>query len=220
MPFHCIDREIEKGCNLEQRLIEHILEYHHATLEDREFYKTCHRSFDNILAHQHLHRVIASRIDDLQRSLNRFARSNPPTSDQVEGTVVGDAEEPGPKRCVLVQVGQRHERTNKRVLHDVLAIDDGPHQARTIAMQFRPNLGRQSKQLLRTRPVRLGGSGVQDCIPSRMVTPFSPLNPNAKPSANSGSSSADTTLFPKSRGGIGAPNRARKSLGSMPAAWA
>src|SRR6202011_6022110 len=131
---------------------------------------------------------------------------------------VGDPEQPWSKRRRLLQalflkLLQRHESADERVLHDVLAVDDRSHETRAIAMQFGPQRVGQSEELRPAVAVRRGTSRAQAAAPSSMVTPVSPLSPKAKPSAYFGSSSTETTFSPNSRGGIGAPKRARYCSG-------
>src|SRR6266704_1876757 len=117
---------------------------------------------------------------------------------------------------------QRHESPDQRILHDVLAVDDRSHQTRAIAVQFGPQLVGLGEQPRQAVTVRRGPSCAQAAAPSSTVIPVSPLSPKAKPSAYFGSSSTETTFSPNSRGGIGAPKRARNSSRWTPMAraWA
>src|SRR5947207_550512 len=89
------------------------------------------------------------------------------------------------------------------------------HHAALRSLKLRPQLAGQSEHLRPAVAVRRGPSA-QAASPSSMVTPVSPLSPKAKTSAYFGSSSTETTFSPNSRGGIGAPKRARNATRSRP----
>jgi hypothetical protein len=67
----------------------------------------------------------ASRSGRRRRFLTKFARC-------AEGRArgVGYPEQPGSKRRRLLEVLQRHESPDERILHDVLAVDDRSHETR------------------------------------------------------------------------------------------
>jgi hypothetical protein len=132
---------------------------------------------------------------------------------------MSDPEQPGSKRRRLLQIFQRHESPDKRVLHDVLAVDDGSHEACAVTVQIGPQLAGQSEELLPAVLVHQRPFQAQAAA-SSIVTPVSPLSPKAKPWAYFRSSSTETTFSPSSRGGIGAPKRATNSSGLMPMACA
>ena len=211
MALHGVDREVEEGGDLDQRLVEHVLQDDDAPLERGELRKARHRGLDRFLAHQHLHGVRAGRVGDIRGGVDRFGHAHRPAAQQVEGAVMGDPEQPGSKRRRLLQVLQRRESPNERVLHDVLAVDDRSHETRAIAVQLGPQLAGQGEEPRPAFVVQRGPSCAQAAAPSSIVTPVSPLSPKAKPSAYFGSSSTETTFSPNSRGGIGAPKRARNS---------
>src|ERR1700722_3756875 len=133
---------------------------------------------------------------------------------------MSNPEQPGSKRWRLLEILQRHESPDERVLHDVLAVDDRSHQTRAVTVQIGPQFAGQGEELGPAIPVQRGSSWAQAAAASSIVTPVSPLSPKAKPSAYFGSSSTETTLSPNSRGGIGAPKRATNSSGFMPMACA
>jgi hypothetical protein len=133
---------------------------------------------------------------------------------------MSNPEQPGSKRRLLVQILQRHESPDERVLYDVLAVDDRSHETRAVTVQIGPQLAGQREELRPAVPVQRGPSWAQAAAASSIVTPVSPLTPKANPSAYFGSSSTETTLSPNSRGGIGAPKRATNFSGFMPMACA
>jgi hypothetical protein len=102
---------------------------------------------------------------------------------------------------------QRHESPDERVLHDVLAVDDRPHETGAVSVQIVPQLAGEGEKLRPAIPVQRGPSCAHSAAASSIVTPVSPLSPKAKPSAYFGSSSTETTFSPNSRSGIGAPKR-------------
>jgi hypothetical protein len=53
--------------------------------------------------------------------------------------------EPGSKRRRFLQILQRHESPDERVLHDVLAVDDRSHEAGAITVQVGPQLAGQGE---------------------------------------------------------------------------
>ncbi len=220
MGLHGVDREVEKIGDLTQRLIEHVLQDDDAALHGGEFRKARYRGLDRFLAHQHLHGVWACRVGDVRGGLDRLSHAHRPATQQIDGAVMGDPEQPGSKRRHLLHLLQRHESPGERVLHDVLAVDDRSHETRAITMQLGPQLAGQGKELRPAVAVRRGRSCTQAAAPSSIVIPVSPLSPKATPSAYFGSSSTETTFSPNSRGGIGAPKRARNSSRLTPAARA
>jgi hypothetical protein len=132
---------------------------------------------------------------------------------------MSNPEQPGLKRRRLLQILQRHESPDERVLHDVLAVDDRSHEACAVTVQIGPQLAGQSEELRPAFLVEQGQSSAQAAA-SSIVTPAPPLSPKAKPSAYFGCSSTETTFSPNFRGGIGAPKRATNSSGFMPMACA
>src|SRR4029077_20277246 len=122
------------------------------------------------------------------------------------------SEKPGSKLRRLVQILQRHESPDERVLHDVLAVDDRSHEACAVTVQIGPQLAGESEELLPAVLVHRKPFQAQAAA-SSIVTPVSPLSPTAKPWAYFGSSSTETTFSPNSRGGIGAPKRATNASG-------
>src|ERR1700722_5957702 len=126
---------------------------------------------------------------------------------------MSNPEQPRSKRRRLLQILQRHESADERVLYDVLAVDDRSHETRAVAVQIGPQLAGQSEEPRPAVPVQRGPSWAQAAAASSIVTPVSPLSPKANPSAYFGSSSTETTFSPNSRGGIGAPKRATSSAG-------
>src|SRR5260370_42010187 len=133
---------------------------------------------------------------------------------------MGDPKQPGSKRRHLLQILQRHESPDQRVLHDVLAVDDRSHQTRAVAVQLGPQFVGQREKLRPAVAIKRGPCCAQTAAPSSIVTPVSPLSPKAKTSAYLGSSSTETTFSPNSRGGIVAPQRAKNSSRSRTAALA
>lgn len=65
MPFYGVDREVEQGGDLRQRLVEHVLQDDDAALRNAELQEARYRSLDRFLAHQHLHGIGACRISDV-----------------------------------------------------------------------------------------------------------------------------------------------------------
>src|SRR4030095_5559853 len=122
-----------------------------------------------------------------------------------------DPEQPGSKRRRLFQILQRHGSPEQRVLQDILAVDHRSHQTRAIAVQFGLQLAGQREQLRLAVAAQRRPICTHAAAPSSTVIPVSPLSPKAKPSAYFGSSSTETTFSPNSRGGIGAPKRARNA---------
>ena len=57
MAFHRVNREVEEGSDLYQRLVEDVLQDDDTALEGGELRKARHRGFDRLLAHQHLQGV-------------------------------------------------------------------------------------------------------------------------------------------------------------------
>ena len=49
MAFHCVNREVEEGSDLYQRLVEHVLQDDDAALEGGELREARHRGFDRSL---------------------------------------------------------------------------------------------------------------------------------------------------------------------------
>src|SRR5580700_201996 len=62
---------------------------------------------------------------------------------KVQSRIVGDAKQPALRMCDWSRVRQRLDRLDQRLLHHVLAIDDGAGHARAVAMQLRPQLAEQ-----------------------------------------------------------------------------
>src|SRR5260221_10866595 len=138
---------------------------------------------------------------------------------------MGDPEQPRSKRrrllqALLLKLLQRHEGADQRVLNHVLSVDNRSHETRAITMQLGLQLAGQSEELRLAVAVRRWPCCAQAAAPSSIVIPVSPLSPKAKPSAYFGSFSTDTTFSPNSRGGIGAPKRARNSSRLTPMARA
>ena len=104
---------------------------------------------------------------------------------------MSNPEKPRSKRRRLLQIFQRHESPDERVLHDVLAVDDRSHEACAVTVQIGPQLAGQSEDSAR----RSGSSRAvrpQAAAASSIVTSAPPLNPKAKPSAYFWSSSTET----------------------------
>ena len=222
MSLHRIDREIEHGGDFFQRLVEHVLEDHYAALHGRKLCEPRHRCFDRLPPHHHLHRIWNFRIGDLMGRLDGLGRADRAAAQEIERTVVGDAEQPGAHWRALLQLVERDEGAGESVLHHIFAVDHRAHQPRAVAVKLRPQLFDERQELCVARRWRLVGwrGWVQAAAPSRTVIPVSPLRPKAMPSAYFGSSSSETTFSPNSRGGSGAPKRARNSSGFMPMARA
>ena len=186
----------------------------------RKLGKTRNRGLDRFLTHQGLHRVRVGFIGDIGGGLDRLRLPYRAAAQQIERAVMGNSKQPRPKLRHLLDLVERRERAGERILHDVLAVDHRSHQPRAVAVQFRTQLAGQSQKLRPAVAMRRGWSSVQAAAPSIMVIPVSPLRPKTTPSAYFGSSSTETTFSPNSRGGIGAPKRARNSFFPMPAARA
>jgi hypothetical protein len=58
----------------------------------------------------------------------------------IERTVVGDAEQPGAHWRALVQLVERDEGADESVLHHIFAVDHRAHQPRAVAVKLRPQL--------------------------------------------------------------------------------
>src|SRR6202047_4412025 len=101
---------------------------------------------------------------------------------------MSNPEQPGSKRWRLLEILQRHESPDERVLHDVLAVDDRSHETRTIAVELRPQLSGQGEELRPWGAVRRVFAFGQAVAPSITATPASPLRPKTTPSAYCGSS--------------------------------
>ena len=81
MAFHGVDREVEEGGDLDQRLVEHVLQDDDAALEGGELGKARHRGFDRFLAHQHLHGVgLAGSATSAAASIGSAMRTARPRS--------------------------------------------------------------------------------------------------------------------------------------------
>src|SRR5262245_6431112 len=218
MGLHRVDSEVEHGGYLFLGLVEHVLEDHHTALHSRKLRKSRHRCFDRFPSHHYLHRISALRIGDLLGRLNRLGRTDRATAQKVERAVVGNAEQPGAHGSVPLQFVQRDEGPGEGVLHDILAVDHRAHQPRAVAMKLRPQFVGERQELGLPRCGRRGRGAAQATSPSSTVIPVSPFRPKAKPVTYCGSSSTETTLSPTSRGGIGAPKRAKNASVTMPAA--
>src|SRR3984957_2369884 len=217
MALHCVNCKVEEGGDFYQRLVEHVLEDDDTALEGGELHKARHRGFDRVLAHQHLQGVGLDRIGDVRGGVDRFGHAHLAAAEQVERAVMSNPEQPGPKWRRLLQILQRHESPDERVLHDVLAVDDRSHEACAVTVQIGPQLAGQSEELSPVVRVQRGSPCTQAAA-SSIVTSAPPLSPKAKPSAYFGSFSTETTFSPNSRGGIGAPKRATNCSGFMPMA--
>ena len=99
-----------------------------------------HRRFDRLSPHQHLHRIRASRIDDLVGRLDRLGRADRAAAQQVERAVVGDPEQPGAQWRHLLQLVHGDEGPDEGVLHHILALDHRAHQACAVAVKLGPQL--------------------------------------------------------------------------------
>jgi hypothetical protein len=62
-------------------------------------------------------------VGNVRGGVDRFGHAHLPATQQVERAVMSDPEQPGSKRWRLLQILQRHECPNERVLHDVLAVE-------------------------------------------------------------------------------------------------
>jgi hypothetical protein len=216
MGLHGVDREVKKCCDLRQLFVEHILQDDDAALHGRKLGKARHRGLHRFLTHQHLYRVGARLVGDIGGGVDRLGPAHRAAAQQIECAVVRDPEQPGSKRRHLLHLLQRHKGPGECVLHDILAVDDRSHETRAIAMQLGPQLAGESEQLRPAVALQWGPSCAQAAAPSSIVIPVSPLSPKARPSAYFGSSSRETTFSPKSRGGIGAPKRARYASSVRP----
>jgi hypothetical protein len=162
--LHGVDGEVEQRADLGQRLVEHVLHNHDAALEDRKLRKARHRGLDRFLAHQHLHGIRGGLVGDVVGRLNRLSRADRPASQQVQRTVVRDPEQPRSKRRRLVQLVQGEEGPHKRILHDVLAVDDRSHQPRAVAVQLGPQLAGQGEEPSPAVAVHGGGSSGRERV--------------------------------------------------------
>jgi hypothetical protein len=95
MAFHRVNREVEEGSDLDQRLVEHILQDEDTALEDGELHKARHCGFDCLLVHQHPQRVGLGRVGDVRGGVDRFGHAHLAAAQQVERAVMSDPEEPG-----------------------------------------------------------------------------------------------------------------------------
>src|SRR6516225_4723728 len=218
-----IDREIEHGGDFFQRLVEHVLEDHDAALHGRKLCEPRHRCFDRLPPHHRLHRIWNFRIGKFLRRLDGLSRADRTAAQEIKRTVVGDTKQPGAHWRALLQLVERDEGAGESVLHYILAIDHRAHQPRAVAVELRPQLFGERQELCLSRRWRLFGwrGRAQAATPSSStVIPVSPLRPKATPSAYFGSSRSETTFSPNSRGGSGAPKRARNCSGFMPMARA
>ena len=78
---------------------------------------------------------------------------------------MSNPEQPGSKRRRLLQILQRHESPDERVLHDVLAVDDRSHETRAVTVQIGPQLAGQSEELRPAVPVQRGSSWLKPPLP-------------------------------------------------------
>ena len=129
MGFHRVDRKVEEGSDLNQQFVEHVLQDDDTALESGELDKARHRGFDRLLAHQHLQGVGLGQVCDVRGCVNRFGHADLAAPQQVERAVMSNSEQPWSKLRRLLQIFQRHESPDERVLHDVLAVDDRSHEA-------------------------------------------------------------------------------------------
>jgi hypothetical protein len=148
MAFHRVNGEIEEGSNLYQRLVEHVLQDNDTALGGGKLRKARHRGFDRLLAHQHLQRVGLGRVGNIRGSINRFSHSDLAAAQQVERAVMSNSEKPRSKRRRLLKILQRHERSDERILHDVLAVDDRSHEACAVTVQIGPQVAGHSEELV------------------------------------------------------------------------
>ena len=126
MGLHGVNREVEEGSDLYQGLVEHVIQDDDNTLDGGELDKARHRGFYRLLVHQHLQGVGLGQVGNIRGDVDRFGHAHLATAQQVERAVMSNAEQPGSKRRRLLQIFHRHESTDERVLHDVLAIDADP----------------------------------------------------------------------------------------------
>ena len=76
MAFHRVNREVEEGSYLYQRLVEHVLEDDDTALESGELDKARHRGFDRVLAHQHLQGVGLGRVGEVRCGIDRLGQAH------------------------------------------------------------------------------------------------------------------------------------------------
>ena len=76
MAFHRVNREVEEGGDLYQRLVEHVLQDDDAALEGGELDKARHRGFDCLLVHQHLQGVGLGRVGDVRGGVDRISHAH------------------------------------------------------------------------------------------------------------------------------------------------
>src|ERR1700722_15840576 len=98
MAFHRVNREVEEGSDLYQRLVEHVLQDDDTALEGGELDKARHCGFNRVLAHQHLQGVRLGRVGNVRGGVDRFGHAHLPASEQVERAVMSNPEQPGAKR--------------------------------------------------------------------------------------------------------------------------
>jgi hypothetical protein len=177
--LHRIDREVEQSGDFLQRLIEHVLENHHASLHNRKLHESRHRSFDHLTPHKYLLWIWTPWIDDLAGRLDGFGRANRAATQQVDRAVVSNLEHPGAQRRDLLQFVQGDVCASEGVLHHILTLDHRAHQARAVAVQLRPQLAGERQELRLARRRRRGWACAQAASPSRIVIPVSPFKPRA-----------------------------------------
>ena len=124
--------------------------------------------------------VVGARlIGDVCGGIDRLGHAHNSGAKQIEGAVVGDAEQPGTQWRRLLLVLQCHECPDQCVLHDVLALDDRSHETGAIAVQFGPKFigpGDETRQAF----IVLGWPFPAHAAASSMIViPVSPLRPKA-----------------------------------------
>ena len=127
-------------------MVEHVLEDDHAALGGRQLDEARHRHADRFLAHQGLQRIGRLGIGRVLGGLDRLGGAHGSAAQQVEGLVVGDAEQPGAQGRGGLQRIEGGEALGDGVLHHVLAVDHRAGQAGAVAVKVGAQFGDEGEE--------------------------------------------------------------------------
>ncbi len=132
--FHGGDAEIRHLGDLAQGIAEHVHENDAAALRRRQPHEGAQAGGGELA----ILRGACFISDHVGILVGMCGRAPGAAAEKIERCVVGDAEHPAFRVSYLSRIGERLDRLDDRLLHHILAVDDGAGHARAVPMQLRP----------------------------------------------------------------------------------